>query len=201
MISYTTYLRKFELIFPALINETPWDIVSNIQHILTEKIKTLGSEYHIQKDIAIHKGAQLEEHVILKGPIIISDRCFIAAHAYLRGGVFVGEKCVIGPGCEVKSSMVMPESALAHFNFVGDSLLGSGVNMEAGSILANHHNDRHDKTIYVSIDGKKVKISSIKFGSLIGDATKIGANAVLSPGTILLPNSIVKRLQLIEPCG
>jgi tetrahydrodipicolinate N-succinyltransferase len=33
----------------------------------------------------------------------------------------------------------------------------------------------------------------VKFGSLVGDRTKIGANAVLSPGTILEPDSIVKR--------
>ncbi|MBO5563850.1 MAG: hypothetical protein J5939_09090 [Bacteroidales bacterium] len=37
-----------------------------------------------------------------------------------------------------------------------------------------------------------------KFGSLVGDGCRIGANAVLSPGTILPPKTIVKRLQLIE---
>lgn len=201
MIQYSAYLKNFELLFPELANETPWDIVGNVQHLVSEKIKTLSSEYQIKNDIAIHKTAQLEEHVILKGPLIISAGCFVAAHAYLRAGVFAGEKCVIGPGCEVKSSIIMPASALAHFNFVGDSLLGSGVNMEAGSIIANHHNDRTDKTIYVLIGGKKMKINTIKFGGLIGDATKIGANAVLSPGTILKPNTIVKRLELIESCG
>lgn len=201
MIHYQTCLKKFELLFPELTREAPWQIVGNVQKILTEKIRSLGSDYRIQNDIAIHKGAQVEEHVILKGPIIISEECFVAAHAYLRAGVFVGEKCVIGPGCEVKSSLLMPESALAHFNFVGDSILGSNVNMEAGSIIANHHNDRTDKTIYVLIDGEKVNTGTVKFGSLIGDGTKIGANAVLSPGTILYPNTVVKRLQLIEPCG
>jgi NDP-sugar pyrophosphorylase family protein len=201
MIQYATYLKKFELLFPELSHETPWDVVGNVQRIVTEKIKTLGSEYRIQNDIAIHKQAQLEEHVILKGPLIISNGCFVAAHVYLRAGVFVGEKCVIGPGCEVKSSILMPEGALAHFNFVGDSLIGSAVNMEAGSIIANHHNDRTDKTIYVLINGKKTQINSIKFGSMIGDGTKIGANAVVSPGNILPSNTIVKRLQLVESCG
>jgi tetrahydrodipicolinate N-succinyltransferase len=33
---------------------------------------------------------------------------------------------------------------------------------------------------------------------LVVDNSKIGANAVLSPGTILEKNSIVKRLELIE---
>jgi hypothetical protein len=68
MIQYATYLKKFELLFPELSHETPWDVLFNVQRIVTEKIKTLGSEYRIQNDIAIHKQAQLEEHVILKGP-------------------------------------------------------------------------------------------------------------------------------------
>jgi UDP-N-acetylglucosamine diphosphorylase / glucose-1-phosphate thymidylyltransferase / UDP-N-acetylgalactosamine diphosphorylase / glucosamine-1-phosphate N-acetyltransferase / galactosamine-1-phosphate N-acetyltransferase len=136
----------------------------------------------------------------LKGPIIISNGCFIGAHAYLRGGVYLGDKSVIGPGCEVKSSLIMSGSALAHFNFVGDSLVGSYVNMEAGSIIANHYNERLDKTIFVMLDKKKIETSATKFGALVGDHTKIGANAVLSPGTILKPQSIVKRLELIEQC-
>lgn len=198
MIQLPTYLKNFESLFPELLSLPPWEIVADIQNIITEKIKTLGNDYKIQNDIAIHKNAQLEEHVILKGPIIISEDCFVAAHAYLRGGVFVGARSVIGPGCEVKSSMLMPGSALAHFNFVGDSMVGSGVNMEAGSIIANHHNDRTDKAIFIFLNGEKIKIDSIKFGALVGDSTKIGANAVLSPGTILMPGSIVKRLELVE---
>jgi bifunctional N-acetylglucosamine-1-phosphate-uridyltransferase/glucosamine-1-phosphate-acetyltransferase GlmU-like protein len=116
----------------------------------------------------------------------------------MRGGIFIGENSVVGPGCEVKSSLIMSGSALAHFNFVGDSLLGSFVNMEAGSIIANHFNERLDKTIYIVIDQKKVKITSTKFGAVVGDHSKIGANAVLTPGTILNPESIVKRLELVD---
>jgi hypothetical protein len=37
-----------------------------------------------------------------------------------------------------------------------------------------------------------------KFGALVGDHSKIGANAVLSPGTLLLPHTLVRRLELVE---
>ena len=89
----------------------------------------------------------------MKGPIIIGPGCFIGAHAYLRGGVYLDEKVVIGPGCEIKSSFLFRGSALAHFNFAGDSIIGEGVNMEAGSILANHYNERDDKSIRALING------------------------------------------------
>ncbi len=200
MLQYSTYLKNFLTNFPELEKDLPWNIVASVQNTILQKIKSLSSEFKIKQDIAIHKKAQIEENVTLKGPIIISNGCFIGAHAYMRGGVYLGEKSIIGPGCEVKSSLIMSGSALAHFNFVGDSLIGSYVNMEAGSIIANHYNERLDKTIYVMLNKKKTKIEVTKFGALVGDHSKLGANAVLSPGTILLPESVVKRLELVEQC-
>jgi len=200
IISLASYLQLLPGIFPELNDIAPWSISSIIEQTLLDKLKHLGSDYSVTGQVAIHKTARIEEHVILKGPVIISANCFVGAHAYLRGGVFLGDQSVIGPGCEVKSSVILTNSALAHFNFVGDSWLGSGVNMEAGSVIANHFNERSDKTIHVLLRGKKTALDVIKFGALVGDKSKIGANAVLSPGTILPPSSVVKRLELVEQC-
>lgn len=201
MIEYSTYVKNFLVHFPAEEKSLPWNVIANIQDVILQKIKSLSSEFRLSHGVAIHKNARIEENVTLKGPIIINDGCFVGAHAYLRGGVFLGDKAVVGPGCEVKSSLIMPASSLAHFNFVGDSLIGSYVNMEAGSIIANHFNERLDKTIFVFVNNKKTAIDVTKFGALVGDHTKIGANAVLSPGTILTPQSVVKRLELVDQVG
>ncbi|WP_370455742.1 hypothetical protein [Imperialibacter sp. EC-SDR9] len=122
----------------------------------------------------------------------------MGAHAYLRGGVVLGQGVTIGPGCEVKSSIVFDHSSLAHFNFVGDSIVGSNVNFEAGAVIANHYNERQDKQIRVLHQGGVVETGSTKFGALVGDNCKVGANAVLSPGTVLDKNEVVKRLELVE---
>jgi NDP-sugar pyrophosphorylase family protein len=201
LIDLRKYLGKWTDLFPSLTTQEPWIIPQLLTEILKSRIGLLNrDEYILRGTVAIHTAAHVEENVIIKGPAIISARCFIAAHAYLRGGVFLGEHVTIGPGCEVKSSVIMPNSALAHFNFVGDSLLGTSVNMEAGAVIANHYNERKEKTIAVRIDGKCFAIEALKFGALVGDFTKIGANAVLSPGTMLQPSSIVKRLALVEQC-
>ncbi|MEZ4899372.1 MAG: hypothetical protein R2806_21175, partial [Saprospiraceae bacterium] len=86
----------------------------------------------------------------------------------------------------------------AHFNYIGNSLIGHHVNFEAGSVCANHFNERDDKTIFVMHRGERINTGVIKFGALVGDHVKIGANAVLSPGTILEKNRIVGRLELIN---
>jgi len=198
MLSLPHYLQNFAALFPRHVNENPWTFCANIQVLLMERLKGLSADYVVKDDVAIHKNARIEQHVVLKGPCIIGEGCFIGAHAYLRGGVFLGEKVSVGPGCEIKSSYILPGSALAHFNFVGDSLLGSGVNMEAGSIICNHFNERADKAIHVMVDHQKLATGVTKFGALLGDNVRIGANAVLSPGTILAPASVVKRLELVE---
>jgi NDP-sugar pyrophosphorylase family protein len=162
------------------------------------KIKTLDSNYKIENNIAIHKNATIESGVILKGSIIISEHCYIGANAYLRGPIFLGIAVMIGPSAEVKQSVIFDKSAIAHFNYIGNSMIGSSVNFETGSICTNHFNERQDKRIFIKHNNQLIDTHTEKFGALVGDYAKIGANAVLSPGTILEKNSIVKRLELVE---
>lgn len=195
---WSTYINKFSEHFSAFTSLPPWLLTSKAIEIVTEGLSSLSSDYSIQDGVAIHKTVILESNVTLKAPAVIGPNCFIAANCYLRGGVFLFSDNSIGPGCEIKSSIIFPNSNLAHFNFIGDSIIGSGVNFEAGSITANHFNERVNKEIFVLINGGRLDTHVQKFGALVGDGSKIGANAVLSPGTILPPLSIVKRLELVD---
>jgi NDP-sugar pyrophosphorylase family protein len=146
----------------------------------------------------IHNTATIEAGAIIKSPAVISDGCLIASTAYLRGGVFLDQGVIIGPGCELKTSVVMARSTLAHFNFAGDSIIGSDVNFEAGAVVANHFNERRDKEVRIYIHGQEIRSGVDKFGAVVGDHCRLGANAVLSPGTVLNPNEVVGRLVLIN---
>lgn len=176
----------------------PWEIITRLEDYIRLLIPDLSDNYLIENGVAIHKTVQIGHNVIIKTPAIICENCFIGANSYLRNGVFMAPGSKIGISCEVKTSVLMENSAIAHFNFVGDSIIGKNVNIEAGAILANHFNEREDKTIYVRYNGQRISTEVHKFGSLVGDNCKIGANAVLSPGTLLKPSTIIKRLELIE---
>ena len=154
------------------------------------------SEFDISAEIAVHESATVESGAVLKGPLILGPHCFVASGAYLRGGNWIAERCTLGPGCELKSSFVFAGTKLAHFNFVGDSILGSDVNLEAGSILCNYRNERTDKTVRVRIDGALHPTGCDKFGAVVGDHCRVGANAVLAPGALLKPGSVVPRASL-----
>ena len=191
----SNYIARFKDYFD---DDLPWLIIQNLEPIIFEKIKFLSDDFEVNNGIAIHKTAIVEKNAILKAPLIIEENCFVAANACLRNGVFLSKNVKIGMGVEIKSSIILNNSAIAHFNFIGDSIIGENVNFEAGSITANHFNEREYKEIFVKIDDNIINTQVVKFGSLIGDYSKIGANAVLSPGTILKKNSVVKRLELIE---
>ena len=191
----SNYITRFQDYFD---DDLPWLIIQNLESIIFEKIKLLSDDFEINNGIAIHKTAIVEKNAILKAPLIIEENCFVAANACLRNGVFLSKNVKIGMGVEIKSSIILNNSAIAQFNFIGDSIIGENVNFEAGSITANHFNEREYKEIFVKIDDNIINTKVVKFGSLVGDFSKIGANSVLSPGTILKKNSVVKRLELIE---
>lgn len=190
------YIKSCYRILPVLSKyKFPWEITGKADEIIKKIINNLrANDYAINNGVAIHKTAEIESGVTMKGNIIIGKNCFIGAGAYLRGGVYLAENVVVGPGCEIKSSFIFKKTRIAHFNFVGDSLIGEDVNFEAGSITANYFNES-EKEIELLIDGKIVKTGVKKFGALVGDHARIGANAVLDPGTILKPCKIIGRLE------
>jgi NDP-sugar pyrophosphorylase family protein len=198
MISIADFIKDFSLIFPGQNQLLPWEITNNLKKIITDLIQNLNEDFEINDEVAIHKTAIVETGATIKKPAIIGENCFVGANAYFREGVFLDHSVKIGPGCEIKNSIIFSETAIAHFNYIGNSIIGRNVNFEAGSIAANHFNERISKKISVLFNSDIIETNTEKFGSLVGDNSKIGANAVLSPGTILEKASIVKRLELVE---
>ena len=176
----------------------PWSVISNLCDTIERELEQLDDNYVITDGVAVHKTATVAQDATIKAPAIICAGCFVGAHSFLRGGVYLAPGARVGVSCEVKSSVLLEDCAVAHFNYVGDSIIGHNVNIEAGAILANHYNERDDDTVYVRVDDNRISTGLRKFGALVGDDCRIGANAVLSPGTLLKPHTIVKRLQLVE---
>lgn len=148
--------------------------------------------------VYVHDSATVEPGSVLKGPAIIGPRAFVAAGAYLRGGVFLDEDVIVGPYCELKTVFMLKGSKIAHLSFVGDSLIGARANIEAGAVIANYRNERDDKIIRIALDGGVIDTGVDKFGALVGDDARIGANAVIAPGAVFKPRTIIRRAALID---
>jgi NDP-sugar pyrophosphorylase family protein len=177
----------------------PWQLIGQVEALVRDALGTLGEDFAlIGLEIAAHRTATVASSAELSGPVILGPGCRVGPGAVLRGGVWADRDVTIGPHSEIKASLVFAGSAAAHRNYVGDSIIGQDVNLEAGAVLANHFNERADKSVLVTMDGNVMATGLTKFGALLGDGCRIGANAVTSPGTLLPPGTIVPRLALVD---
>ncbi|MCA9839394.1 MAG: hypothetical protein KC422_20965 [Trueperaceae bacterium] len=195
-----TYVPSFLEVFPGLETKLePWLLASDVEAHFA-KMPPLANLEDFRKtgNAYIHPTAIVERNVQIRGFAVISAGCFIASNAYLRGGVILGPNTHVGPGVELKSVLCSGNTAFAHLNYVGNSVVGTGVNLEAGVIIANHLNESPGTTIKIKQENSVVDTGLLKFGALIGDGAKIGANSVLSPGTILKGSEVISRLSLVK---
>ena len=101
----------------------------------------------------------------------------------------MGRECILGNSCEYKNCLLMDRVETAHFNYVGDSVLGSNAHLGAGAVLSNLRLNKDE--IRVTISGGRVATGRRKLGALLGEGAQVGCNAVLQPGTILGKGSMV----------
>jgi len=165
-----------------------WQALQKIEAFFKEK--TLGNNeakscelaYLVNPEqISIGEGTIVEPGAYIRGPCIIGKNCQIRHGSYIRGNVIIGDYCVIGHATELKHSILLDHAHAAHFAFVGDSILGKGVNLGAGVRCANLRLD--GAPVCVQYGEESFSTGMRKLGAIIGDETQIGCNVVLNPGT------------------
>lgn len=145
----------------------------------------------IEGPVYIAENATIEHGAYVQGPCYIGPGAEVRHGAYIRGNVYVGAKAVVGHTSEVKGSLLLDGAKAAHFAYVGDSILGRNVNLGAGTKLANLKL-KGDEVRFLDPATKKPAASGLrKFGAILGDEAQTGCNAVLSPGTLMLPGAMV----------
>jgi len=161
----------------------PWDILS-ANEVLLQKLEpacagNLEPGVTIKGNVAVGRDTTIRSGSYLVGPIIIGNGCDIGPNCVVRPATTIGDRCRIGGGVEVKNSVVMDGTKIPHQSYVGDSVIGEGCNLGAGTRLAN-----------LRLDGKSVYVAGIdtgrrKLGAILGDNVETGVNACLNPGTVV----------------
>lgn len=111
---------------------------------------------------------------------IASDGCQIGPFAYLRPGTVLGERVKVGDFVELKKTQVGPGSKIPHLSYVGDTVIGSGVNVGAGTITCNY-------------DGVKKHVTYIGDDAFIGSNTNLVAPVSVGPGAVTGAGSTITR--------
>lgn len=157
-----------------------------LENLSLGKIEVLVPEgvfLESRESIAVGEGTVIEPGAYVRGPVWIGKGCQIRSGAYIRGNVILGDGAIVGHGTEVKESILFPRAHAAHFNYVGNSILGADTNLGAGAVCANFRLDKGE--IAVDVEGQKVFTGSTKFGVILGDRSQVGCNSVMSPGTLI----------------
>jgi len=174
-----------------------YEIIPNIKDYILALIPTLNpEEFTINGDIAIAKDADVSSLSVINGPTIIDHQAVIRPFAYIRGSVIVGKNCTIGNSSELKNSILFNRSAVPHFNYVGDSILGYKSHIGAGVKISNLKSDSSNVTI--KIDSITVETNNKKVGAFLGDHVEVGCNTVLNPGTVIGKNSAIYPLSNVR---
>ena len=124
---------------------------------------TIGNNCHIGPGTLI-KNSSLGTHVTVINSVVdnskVLNNVIIGPFSHLRPETEISNNCRVGNFVEVKKSFVGKDSNISHLSYIGDTQIGSQVNIGAGTITANY-------------DGKN------KHKTVIGDNSKTGANSVL----------------------
>lgn len=169
----------------------PWDLLLANKMFLDEtKKKVLGEiEKHvnIKGKLLLGKNSLIKSGAYIEGPVMIGENSIVGPNCFLRPYTCIGNNCKIGNGVEIKNSIIMNNTNVPHLTYIGDSIIGENINFGAGAVLTNFRLD--GKNIKVNIKDKPVDTGLRKFGSIIGDNTKIGSNVVVNPGKKIGANS------------
>lgn len=121
----------------------PWSLLGDpldaiLKALPSSRIEIrLSPDVHLLGDgIVIGAGTHIGPGAVIEGPIWIGRDVEIRPGACLRGGVWIGDGAVVGTNTEIKGSILLPGAKAPHLNYVGDSILGAGVNLGAGTILS-----------------------------------------------------------------
>jgi len=174
----------------SLLIRAPWHLLSINEDIIGSIGRTvINGEVRdgvtIDGEIIVGRGTVILPGVYIEGNVVFGENCKIGPNCYFRGSTLVGNKCHVGQSVEVKNSILMDKVSAGHLSYIGDSIIGSGTNLGAGTITANF---RHDGKSHRSmLDGVLVDTGRRKLGAIIGYNVHTGIHTSIYPGRKIWP--------------
>ena len=129
------------------------------------------------RNARIGSGTHIEANSVVDGAVV-GEHCQVGPFARLRPGTELAARAKVGNFVETKKAYVGEGSKVNHLTYIGDSRIGKGVNVGAGTITCNY--DGVNKFQTVMKDGAFIGSNS----SLVAPVT-IGENATVGAGSVV----------------
>ncbi|MBR5555658.1 bifunctional N-acetylglucosamine-1-phosphate uridyltransferase/glucosamine-1-phosphate acetyltransferase [bacterium] len=135
----------------------------------------------ISEDTEIGADTIIYPATYIEGKNTIGKNCKIGPCAHLRGNVEIADNCKIGNFVEVKNSKIDHHTNAGHLSYIGDSELGSNINIGAGTITANYNPLTKTKSKTIMKDHVKIGSNSVLVAPVtIEDGANIGAGSIIT---------------------
>ena len=185
----------------SFIIRYPWDLLRANELAVSElRQASIDGEIHpaavIEGVISLGRGSRILPGVFIEGNVVIGTDCKIGPNCYIRGNTSIGNRCHIGQSVEIKNSLILSKTNVGHLSYIGDSILGEGVNLGAGTTVSNL---RHDgKNHFSMVGGILVDTGRRKFGTVVGDQVHTGIHTSIYPGRKLWPGTSTRPGEIVQ---
>jgi bifunctional UDP-N-acetylglucosamine pyrophosphorylase/glucosamine-1-phosphate N-acetyltransferase len=150
--------------------------------------------HNVLVNAKIAAGAQIKPFCHIEDAVV-GEKSLIGPYARLRPGTELGEDVHVGNFVEIKNSQVAAHSKANHLAYVGDSTVGSRVNIGAGTITCNYDGANKFRTVieddaFIGSDSQLVAPVTVGKGATIGAGTTLTKDAPAGKLTISRPKQL-----------
>jgi bifunctional UDP-N-acetylglucosamine pyrophosphorylase/glucosamine-1-phosphate N-acetyltransferase len=144
--------------------------------------------YSIIRNAIIAQGTQIAPYSHIDDSEVGAN-CHIGPYARLRPGTKLHDDAHVGNFVEIKNSEIGKGSKANHLSYIGDSTVGSRVNIGAGTITCNYDGANKHRTVieddaFIGSDTQLVAPVTVGKGATIGAGSTITTNAPAGELTI-----------------
>ena len=143
------------------------------KNVTVEPYVVIGPKVKIGSNVIIKSFSHIED-------TLMENNVVVGPYARLRPGTVLEEGSKIGNFVEVKKSIIGKKSKANHLSYIGDSELGKGVNIGAGTITCNY-------------DGIKKSKTKIKDNVFIGSNSSLVAPIIIEKNSIVGAGSVITK--------
>ena len=135
----------------------------------------------VVKNCDLAAGTRVHAHSVLEG-VTTTGPCDIGPFARLRPGTVLAAGCRIGNFVETKNARLGEGSKASHLTYLGDTEIGSHVNIGAGTITCNYDGANKHRTViedevFVGSNTALVAPVTVHRGATIGAGSTISKDA------------------------
>jgi bifunctional UDP-N-acetylglucosamine pyrophosphorylase/glucosamine-1-phosphate N-acetyltransferase len=180
MANGVTIFRPETCVIDAEVNVGPDTVIEPYVQLLGAT--TIGSDSRI-RSYSVIQNSRLGDNVMVRNGCIldaaeVADNAVLGPYAHLRPESRIGDGAHVGNFVETKKTTMGKGSKANHLNYLGDTVIGAGVNIGAGAITCNY-------------DGAHKHLTIIGDGAFVGSDSTLVAPITIGAGSYIAAGSSI----------